>query len=141
MAEILHEVTIQGSPDQIYTALTEQAGIAAWWTTGTKAEPTVGGKNEMTFYGGTFTIITKNAALEPGSRVAWDVEQGAPDWGNSVTFDLSAADNGTKLNFGHHNFDSTGGSYPMTNFNWAIYLNSLKTYIETGAGQPHNPNA
>lgn len=42
MPDILHRIGIRASPEKIYAALTEQAGLAGWWTKETKATPKVG---------------------------------------------------------------------------------------------------
>jgi len=138
MPDILHEVTIQGAPDKIYEAITQQNGLRGWWTTQATAQPAVGSVSEFKFYGGQVAMQFKVDALEPAHRVAWSALSGVPDWlGTHVTFDLTPVENGTKLLFGHRDFASYDGSYAMTNFNWGWYLISLKRYIETGKGEPH----
>jgi len=42
MSEIFHRVQIRTPQAPIVRALTEQAGLARWWTTETKAQPEVG---------------------------------------------------------------------------------------------------
>ena len=67
---------------------------------------------------------------------------GVPDWpGTRVTWDLTPVEGGTKLLFGHRDFASCEGSLPMTGFNWAWYIISLKKYAETGTGSPHTGDA
>ena len=42
MSDIKHLVTIDAPIRVVYMALTEQDGLAGWWTTDTVAEPVVG---------------------------------------------------------------------------------------------------
>jgi len=49
MAEIRHLVVIAAPPSKVYAALTEQAGLAGWWTEETVAEPVVGSVAEFKF--------------------------------------------------------------------------------------------
>ena len=42
MHDILHCIGIQATPQQVYAALSEQKGLAGWWTKDTKAEAKVG---------------------------------------------------------------------------------------------------
>jgi uncharacterized protein YndB with AHSA1/START domain len=139
MPDILHEVTIEGSPDKIYQALTEKAGLAAWWTTRTiAAKPEVGSVSEFHFsHPAEFVIKMGISQLEPGKKVYWNAVQGAPDWqGTRVTWDLESVDNGTKVLLGHRDYASYGGSFASVSYNWAWFLTSLKQYIETGVGTP-----
>ncbi len=140
MLDILHEVIIEVGPVKVYKALTEQDGLAGWWTTNTKAEPKVGAVDEFRFRGGQFVIKMAVAELEAGKKVSWNVKQGAPDWeGTHVTWDLIPVEQGTKVLFGHRDYTSTQGSFASASYNWAVYITSLKGYLETGKGSP-NPD-
>ena len=138
MPDILHEVTIKAAPDKIYQALTEQKGLASWWTVHTKAKPQVGNVNEFTFNNGAYVFKMEIDKLEPSKKVHWKALQGAPDWpGTRVTFDISDGEDGTKLLFGHRDYASTEGSFASVSYNWAWFLTSLKSYLEDGKGTPY----
>jgi uncharacterized protein YndB with AHSA1/START domain len=137
MPDILHEVTIQGSPEKVYDALTHQEGLESWWTTNAKAEPKEGTILEFQFHNPDAMFKMEVAKLEPGKKVYWNVLQGAPDWGGThVTWDLEAVGGGTKVLFGHRDYASYGGSFASVSYSWAWFLTSLKMYIETGQGTP-----
>jgi len=70
MADILHLVNIAASPDKVFAALTEQRGLAGWWTEDVKAEPRVGSVAQFRFgdNGGSDMAIV---ALEPHHLVRW----------------------------------------------------------------------
>ncbi len=140
MPDILLEVTITATPDAVYRAITEQEGLARWWTPEAEARPEVGAVAAFAFTGGPagrFVIKMEIASLDPGHRVAWRVREAAPDWaGTRVTWDLTAVGNGTKVRFGHRDFVSTEGSFASVAYSWAWYLASLKDYLETGTGRP-----
>ena len=138
MPDILHEVEIHTSPAKVYEAITQQQGLASWWTANTKAKPEVGSVAEFSFDGGKFLIKMEIAALEPSHKVEWKSRQGAPDWeGTKVTWELTPSEHGTKILFGHRNYASTGGSFASVSYSWANYLTSLKNYLETGKGSPN----
>jgi uncharacterized protein YndB with AHSA1/START domain len=138
MADILHETTIQATPEKVFQALTEQKGLASWSTVNTAAKPEVGSTAEFTFSQPTpFLIKMKIDKLEAGRKVYWTVEQGAPDWGGTrVTWDLTPVEGGTKILFGHRNFATTEGSFAGVSYNWAWFITSLKAYLETDKGTP-----
>ena len=138
MADILHKVVIENSPQDIYRALTEADEIKQWWTNRVRAEPKLDSIAEFGFYGGDVVFKFKIDELVPGKRVKWSVVGGGPpDWnGTFVTWDLDSVDNGTKVLLGHHNYQSTEGSFASVSYNWAWFLTSLKSYLETGTGTP-----
>jgi uncharacterized protein YndB with AHSA1/START domain len=137
MPDVLLELPIAATPEQVYAAITEQAGLSSWWTPDVVAEPKLGSVAEFRFRGGRFVIEMEITGLEPGHSVRWSVRQGSPEWaGTSVTWDLSPVDQHTQVRFGHRDYASVNGSFAGVAFNWAWYLSSLKDYLETGQGRP-----
>ena len=55
-----------------------------------------------------------------------------------MTWDLSEANGGTSVFFGHRGWKSTENSYPFINYSWGYYLLSLVKYLEEGKGFPHD---
>lgn len=141
MPDVLLEVPIAATPDQVYEAITDPEGLSRWWTPEVVAQPEVGSIAEFTFRGGPagrFVVKIEIATLEPGCKVYWTVtEDMFPDWvGTHITWDLTPIDNGTKVRFGHRDYASTEGSFARVGYSWAWYLTSLKDYLETGNGRP-----
>jgi len=138
MPDILHEVTINGSVDKIYEAITTTHGLQSWWTFEATTEPTVGGVMAINF--SVFDVHMKFTVDKLAAQhVTWTPTEGVPDWtGTHVTWDMTPTERGTKVLFGHRNFTTTDGSFAYTSFTWAWYLISLKELIETGKGRPHN---
>jgi len=140
MPDALLEAPIAASPERVYAAITEQAGLARWWTPDATAEASVGSVAELRFRGGRHVIRMEVTALEPGRRVQWAVRQGAPEWaGTSVSWELTPTETGTRVRFAHRNYPSVEGTFAQVTFNWAWYLSSLKDYLEAGTGRPGDP--
>jgi uncharacterized protein YndB with AHSA1/START domain len=138
MADILHQVGIGATPDRLYTALTDQADLRAWWSEHTEAEAEVGALNKVSFYGGMVAFELRVKKLEQGKQVVWAVEGGPPDWlGTDVTWTISVHEGQTMLHLSHSGFASTGGNFAGVNYNWGWYITSLKFYLEKGEGMPH----
>ena len=138
----LHQVGIKASPEAIYKALTEQNGIKSWWSEHTEAEPTVGGVNEVSFYGGMAVFKLRNAGLEKGEKVVWAVEDGPPPWvGTKITWTMSPGEGPTEgqtiLDLAHRGLNLPEGPFASINYTWGWYLTSLKFYLEKGEGMPH----
>jgi uncharacterized protein YndB with AHSA1/START domain len=139
MADILHQVPIAAEPHAVFKAITDQAGLACWWTEAVEAEEEVGAVARFSFEGGDVVMLMEITKLEEAERVEWQVlDPAPPEWkGTSVTWELAPTDEGTRLLFGHRHWQSTAGSFAAINYNWAYYLTSLKQYLETGKGFPH----
>lgn len=77
--------------------------------------------------------------LENGKSVAWKCASGPPEWvDTTLSFGLKTNDEGkTLLRFKHSDWKSTEQSFGMVNYQWAMYLKSLKDFVETGTGQPN----
>ena len=138
LPEIVHLVEIASPADRVYEALTTQTGLSSWWTQDTHAEPKVGAVNEFGFHGPHMAVFKLRVEeLVPGKRVLWSSVQGPPDWnGTKIAFQILPAATGSVLRFSHGPFATTDGGYGVYNFNWGVFLLSLKNYLETGKGMP-----
>ena len=65
MADVVLELPIAAMPDKVYAAITEQAGLAKWWTPDVSAQPKVGSVAEFRFRGGQYVTRMEIVALEP----------------------------------------------------------------------------
>jgi hypothetical protein len=135
--DILHRLVIRASPARVYHALTTPDGLAAWWTRDVMAEPAVGSVALFGFNRREVTFRMLVQELVEATRVRWHCLGGHPEWktprsrspfpglptGWCSTSPI-AAGNRAKVSL-------------FCNFDWARYLASLKSYLETGAGAPH----
>ena len=136
MEEIRHLVVIDGPVDTVYRAITEQSGLAGWWTEQTVAEPTVGSIAEFRF-GDRYHDKMRVVALEQNKRVEWECFEGDEQWvGTTFVFDLEAGKDQTTLRFSHGNWRAMTDFFAHCNYHWGFYMRSLKTYCETGKGEP-----
>ncbi|OLS26417.1 MAG: hypothetical protein HeimC3_09670 [Candidatus Heimdallarchaeota archaeon LC_3] len=138
MADMIHVVAINEKQEKIFRALTQQDGLAKWWTFSAKAEPKEGSIAEFGFYGGQVVFKMKITQLKTPEKVEWECVEGPPEWVNTkLSFQLSTGENGTNLRFIHGNWQSTENMFGGVNYQWALYLLSLKKYVETGTGEPN----
>jgi uncharacterized protein YndB with AHSA1/START domain len=140
MAAIVEERTIEAAPDKVFSALTQQDEIAHWWTDDLSVKPEVGTLAEFRFRQGAFVIQLEIAELDQDEKVYWILRQGAPHWaGTSVTWQLEPVHNRTKVVFSHDGFAQADEPYEATRRTWQYFLDSLKSYLETGKGTPGFP--
>jgi len=90
MPEILHQLRINAPIERVYAALTQQTGLASWWTKDTKATPTLGSVAQFGFNNRQIIFRMYIGALEPNTRVRWRCLGDHPEWTDTeVSFELS----------------------------------------------------
>jgi ribosomal-protein-alanine N-acetyltransferase len=137
LAELRHLVAIDAPVSAVYRALTEQAGLAGWWTTAVVAEPRVGSVAEFDF-GDRYHNEMRVAALDRDARVEWHCLDGDDEWiGTSLVFSLQPDDGGTIVRLTHGGWRAETDFFAACNSNWGFYMRSLKSFCETGEGDPH----
>jgi hypothetical protein len=141
MTDILHRVGIKASPDEVYKALATRTGLAAWWTNDTQGESKVGGALKFRFSGpkgveiGGFDMQVQQ--LDPARRVLWQVVDGPEEWiGTRISFDLKQEGDYSIVLFKHQDWKEPVEFMHHCSTKWALFLMSLKSLLETGAGAP-----
>jgi len=138
VADIVHRVEIHRAPDDVYAAVTEEAGLQAWWTGMVKARPEVGSVAEFRFGEGQHGPDMEVVELEPNRRAVWKCKSGIPDWvGTEFAFDIEPSESGSVLRFRNSGWAVASDFYAHCNCKWGFFLGvSLKDYLETGKGRP-----
>lgn len=131
----------------LFQALSEKAGLAAFWTDDCDAQPVVGSISRFRFPSGA-EVQVRIDDLEPGRRVAWTMLTDTfwgPKWtGTKVTWELKPGPQGfTEVLFRQANWpaDLNEGDWHTSlaglTFAWAGFLRALKGFADTGNPQPH----
>lgn len=132
--DIQHRVGAEGvTTEAAYQAVATRAGVAAWWIPGlTGDDDSVGG---VMRFGEEWAI--RFAELQPHERVAWVIDRGPDDWvGTTITFDLKQDGDFAIVLFGHRGWAEASEHMAHCSTKWAVFLLSLKQYLETGTGRP-----
>src|SRR6185437_7291354 len=113
---------------KVWAAITEQRGLAGWWSTRVQAPAAaVGSRVEFTFMDG-FNPVMEIAKAEPNVELEWRCVGGHDPWNdNTFRFLLSALDDGrTRLRFWQdYAVELADDAYGIYNFNWGYYMDSL----------------
>lgn len=133
---IKHHVGIRAPAHTVYQALTDVPKLAGWWTSDTRGASEVG--RELEFWFGKFRQAFQVTALEPDQRVRWQaLDGGMSEWtGTEVSFELNEADGQTSVGFTHAGWADNAKFYPHCSTKWAVFMLSLKDFVETGTGRP-----
>ena len=135
MADIRINVAIKATPQKVYDAVTMQEGLASWWCKQTIAKPEKGFVNTFTF--GTVHNEMEVIELTPYKKVQWKCIQSIEEWvGTHVSFDPEEKDGKTILRFAHSGWKAETDMFAECTYHWALFLKSLKSLCETGAGTP-----
>jgi len=140
MAAIVTERIIAAGPARVWNALTQPDEIACWWAAEARVKPEVGSIGEFRFRPPAGDLQFEVAELVQNKHLHWISRQGPPQWaGTSVIWQLELIHNGTRLLFTHDGFVKKDEAYEQTRGNWDYFLDSLKSYLETGKGTPGFP--
>ena len=144
------EISINASPQKVFTALTEQKGLQNWWTPTCSAEAKVGSKAKFNF-DKTYNVM-EIEKLIPNKQVIWrcvDQYHNSPnltkhdEWvGTQIIFNLKEnTKGGTDLSFTHQGLAEDLQCYAQCFKGWTHFIKtSLKSYAETEQGQPYASN-
>ena len=141
MADIIHRVGIKAGPDKVFWALATIEGLARWWTENTSGVSEVGKTIVFQFRDPNGKIKgefeTEVLKQEPFKKVQWKCVKGPEEWvGTEITFDLRQENDFTIVLFGHRNWKESAEFTAHCSTKWAVFLMSLKEFIETGKGRP-----
>jgi uncharacterized protein YndB with AHSA1/START domain len=141
MIDIIHRIGIKAPATQVYKALTSLEGLSRWWTEEVLGDGRTGGKIEFHFRSETGEFLG-NAVMEvqelnPHKYVRWRCVEGPAEWiGTDIIFQMSEQDNQTIVLFGHRNWRDATEFTSHCSTKWAVFLLSLREYVETGKGKP-----
>ena len=141
MVNIIHRIGIKSSAEDVFEALSTIKGLSNWWTEETEGDEQVGGKITFTFRTETGDIKGQMAMevqeLNPQKNIRWRCISGPDEWmGTEITFDLSQQDDQIIVIFGHRNWKEQIEFTAHCSMKWAVFLLSLREYVETGKGKP-----
>lgn len=145
MHDIVHELVIAAAPELVYEAITTQTGLQGWWTGDATAEPRVDSEATFGFEAGAVTFTMRVDLLEEPELVHWKCLAGPDEWvGTEIAFRIEGIDDdddgqpegGSTVRFWHGGWEYENGALPRCSFQWAMYLDSLRRYVESGTGSP-----
>lgn len=136
MANIEHLQTVNVPASKVYEALTTADGLSEVWTNELIVRNQVGSLNEFRF-GGHDADKMRIEELIPNQRIVWRCMDSDPEWIDTViSFDIEEKNGKSFVTLRHMNWKEVTPFYRSCNYNWAMFLYSLKSYCEHGEGLP-----
>lgn len=134
MANIEHIQYVNARRSVVYEALTTTRGLAEVWTQDLQFMAQMEAVNEFRF-GDEHPTKMKITALIPNTQMTWHCVDSDPEWvGTNISFELEDRGKKTAITLRHTDWREVTEFYRFCNYNWAIFLLSLKQYCEEGAG-------
>jgi uncharacterized protein YndB with AHSA1/START domain len=131
MADITHKIQMRATPAEVWSALTERAGLSGFWSENSRVEAKVDALADFRFGDGKAVAKMRVAEIEKGARVAWRCVDGPPDWiGTDITFDLAREGEDTVVRFKHRNWREVTDFMGHCSAKWAYLLFGLKSLLE-----------
>lgn len=131
-----HELKINGTPDQVFVALSTLDGVKGWQTPSASGSGAVGSKWVFSFADHPEFVWEVTASDAP-RRVEWRCTRGPGDSvGTTATFTIEPVDGRTLLELRHAGWPGTHGNFRKCNTTWGVLLHHLRDYVETGDTAP-----
>ncbi|MFV2004582.1 MAG: SRPBCC domain-containing protein [Gammaproteobacteria bacterium] len=134
MAGIYHQVGVKTDFSKAYNAITTLQGLSNWWA------PTTGETDEgdtLCFHFGEHTVEMTVQESTPDKKIVWQCAEKEGEWKDTIiTFDLSETGEQIFINFSHTNWAQQTAFCAHCSTKWAVFMLSLKDYLETGKGRP-----
>ncbi len=136
MADILHDLEIQATPERVFEAVSTAAGLDQWWTKTCAGEPAEGAVFTLGF--GSVEWRARVTRCEPGAAFELELTDAQEDWlGTRVGFALAADGDATAVRFHHTGWPQANAHYRQSNYCWAMYLGHMARAVEDGVFVPY----
>lgn len=138
MKNIREKLIVRGSIGNVFGALTEQSGYTGWWSKDCQIARKAGEESKLKFNkeGTIVNMRFRQDEIVPNKSVRWTcVGHDMESWiGTTLHWDLAADETGTEVTFEHGGWKADAPE-PVVQ-GWRHFLGSLRSWVETGTGQP-----
>jgi len=141
-------ISVNAAPESAYAAVT--VGFENWWTVPDRTFQQVGDQAKFMFPPGESFWTLEAVKLDPGTRVetvcvdAHHLHEGLPpevekEWlGTRIVWSIVGKDGYTDITVEHEGLIPSLNCYEVCEAGWDFFfVSSLKTYLNTGEGRPH----
>jgi uncharacterized protein YndB with AHSA1/START domain len=138
MNGIKEKLMVRENTAKVFEALTTPAGYNGWWSKDCQIAQKAGDESKLKFNKeGTFvTMRFRLDATDPGRSVRWTcVGHDMDSWiGTTLAWSLAPDGDATELTLEHGGWQGPAPE-PVVQ-GWRHFIGSLRSYVETGQGQP-----
>lgn len=132
MPDIFHNVYIHESPEKVFHAISKGEEIEKWWTKRSSGKAIVGEVFNL-YFSDDYDWKAKLISVAENEKCKWQMLKADKDWIHTrFGFQLFKRNNITLAEFSHVGWPEINEHYKRSNYCWAMYLQLLKWYVETG---------
>lgn len=132
MYSINHKIGANISIDDFFNAIGTIDGLKKWWTNDVSGLEEVNGTLSFRFNGNGPDMKILNLDK---THVKWECVAGPDEWvGTHIEFKLKVTEVEVLLFFSHSRWANISEFHHHCSMKWAVFLLSLKNYLETGKG-------
>jgi uncharacterized protein YndB with AHSA1/START domain len=135
---IKEKLVVRASAPKVFQALTEQAGYNGWWSKDCQIGRKPGDESKLKFNkdGNIVSMRFRLDETAPTRSVRWTCTgHDMPSWiGTTLKWNLLPDADETEVSFEHAGWQ--GDAPEPVRQGWRHFLGSLRSYVETGQGQP-----
>ena len=138
MSSIKQEIRIQATAGKAYEALTAQAGYRGWWNAAGEVAEKIGGEARLRFVkdGQPVNMTFRIDEMTASECVRWAcTAHDMANWvGTTLTWRIKQSGDSVVVSLDHDGWKDAAPE-PVAQ-GWKHFLGSLRSYLETGTGQP-----
>ena len=129
MPDILHNLTIQSSAENVYDVITTPKGLAVWWTKSSSSHPELGAEYQL-FFSDEYDQRAIVLEYDENTKFVLEITKADEDWtGTKVKLFLTRKSDSTDLQFEHTGWKETNDHFRVSSYCWAKYLRLLKKEV------------
>ena len=129
---IYHNLLIRSSAEEVFHAISKPEHLNNWWTFESSGSPILGAEYNLNFTD-PYNWFCKVSKVQDNASLHLKMTESDKDWlPTTFGFDLETTGQGTLLRFSHTNWEQDNDHFRHSSFCWAMLLNGLKNYIESG---------
>ena len=140
MDKIEHTTDIAAPLATVREAITTTAGHRGWWTLDCEVGAHAGERARFRFARANTTREIRfhiDRIDDHGIAMTCDGADNNPEWpGTAVELRATPHEGGTRVTLAHTNWRACTGHYQDCVGAWRYFMDSLKSYAETGSGTP-----
>ena len=134
-------IIVNAAPQAAFNCINS---VTKWWTENLEGSSEKPGDAFTVRFGDVHVSTQKLVEVIPDKKVVWLVTgsrlnfiKDKEEWtGTKIIFEISERDNKTQIRFTHHGLAPNVECFDACSNAWSQYVQSLRSLINTGKGQP-----
>jgi uncharacterized protein YndB with AHSA1/START domain len=137
MPDIFHSFVINAPLEKVFGGISTPQGLDAWWSKSSTGKPGPGETYTLDFGPGYNWSAVVSKYMDHKEFELTMTEADADWMGTRVGFLVNVKSGITEVHFHHLGWPENNEHYRISSYCWAMYLRTLKRYLEYGEQVPY----